>query len=78
MTNNAYLKCFDLTEKPSWIKSSYSNAGQNCVEVAGLAPWSQRVAVRDSGQSHGSAFTVPTTAWDSFIHEIQTDQHGPA
>ncbi|MEU5427909.1 DUF397 domain-containing protein [Streptomyces olivoreticuli] len=62
----------------SWVKSSYSNAGQNCVEVAGLAPRSQRVAVRDSKQSNGPTFTVPTTAWASFIREIQTDQHRPA
>lgn len=62
----------------TWIKSSYSNAGQNCVEVAVLAPRSQRVAIRDSKQSNGPAFTVPTTAWVSFIREIQTDQHRPA
>ncbi|GAA0340429.1 DUF397 domain-containing protein [Streptomyces blastmyceticus] len=71
MANNACLKFFDLTEKPSWIRSSYSNAGQNCVEAKRLAPRSPSVAVRDSKQSNGPAITVPHAAWISFIRGVQ-------
>ncbi|MEX2985485.1 DUF397 domain-containing protein [Streptomyces sp. C36] len=61
-----------LTGHPCvWIKSSYSNAGQNCVEVAGLGSHATRVGVRDSKQNNGPALAVPAAAWTSFIREVQ-------
>lgn len=57
-----------------WFKSSYSNAGQNCVEVAGLASQAARVGVRDSKQNNGPALVIPATAWTSFIREVQADR----
>ncbi|MEO3974001.1 DUF397 domain-containing protein [Streptomyces sp. CAU 1734] len=49
----------------AWFKSSYSGGtGNNCVEIADLAP---RVAVRDSKNSQGPALLVPMTAWTRFV-----------
>ncbi|MFJ9849089.1 DUF397 domain-containing protein, partial [Streptomyces sp. NPDC101150] len=44
------------TESPRWIKSSYSNNGGNCVEIAAnLLPSRGMVPVRDSKDPHGPA-----------------------
>ncbi|GHG81197.1 DUF397 domain-containing protein [Streptomyces griseocarneus] len=58
----------------AWLKSSHSNAGQNCVEVAGPSARCARVGVRDSKHSNGPALVVPATAWASFIHEVQAER----
>ncbi|WKK21304.1 DUF397 domain-containing protein [Streptomyces olivoreticuli] len=77
MTNSSFLNALELAHENAWFKSSYSgdNTGAGCVSIAVLA---DRIGIRDSKQSNGPAFTVPTTAWASFIREIQTDQHRPA
>jgi hypothetical protein len=47
-----------------WRKSSRSNSGGNCVEVAVL---SAAVAVRDSKDPHGPVLAVPPAAWNAFV-----------
>lgn len=50
-----------------WHTSSYSAGEGNCVEVA---PAPDRVLVRDSKDRHGPALTVPTPAWEAFLHTL--------
>ncbi|MFE4974329.1 DUF397 domain-containing protein [Kitasatospora sp. NPDC056651] len=58
----------------SWAKSSYSNNGGDCVEVAagvpGLAP------VRDSKDPEGPALAFPVDAWSSFVAAIRSGEFG--
>ncbi|MFD4534712.1 DUF397 domain-containing protein [Kitasatospora sp. NPDC058397] len=60
----------------SWIKSSHSNNGGDCVEVAtdfpNLAP------VRDSKNPEGPALVFPADAWSSFIAAVQAGEFGEA
>ncbi|MGW4889673.1 DUF397 domain-containing protein [Streptomyces sp. CL12] len=57
----------ELAPDSAWFKSSYSNAGQNCVEVAPLAP---HIGVRDSKDPHGPALLLPSYAWAQFIGHV--------
>ncbi|WP_030061746.1 DUF397 domain-containing protein [Streptomyces novaecaesareae] len=58
----------------SWVKSSYSNNGGNCVEVApdfpALAP------VRDSKNPQGPALVFPAEAWASFLAAVRSGEFG--
>ncbi|MFJ9692884.1 DUF397 domain-containing protein [Kitasatospora sp. NPDC101183] len=58
----------------AWFKSSYSNNGGTCVEVArnfpGLAP------VRDSKDPQGPALVFPADAWKSFVAAVQHGEFG--
>ncbi|MGW2873210.1 DUF397 domain-containing protein [Kitasatospora sp. NPDC001225] len=58
----------------SWVKSSYSNNGGDCVEVApglpGLAP------VRDSKDPQGPALVFPAEAWVSFVVAVRSGEFG--
>ncbi|MFE5828676.1 DUF397 domain-containing protein [Streptomyces sp. NPDC056508] len=54
----------------AWTKSSYSDGGNNCVEVArdqlsGVMP------VRDSKNPAGPALAVPAGAWSAFIGGVK-------
>ncbi|MFE5870784.1 DUF397 domain-containing protein [Streptomyces roseifaciens] len=56
-----------------WRKSSYSNAGGNCVEVADLtedAP--ARIGIRDSKDASIPSLHVHPSAWTSFLHEVRS------
>ncbi|MET8541448.1 DUF397 domain-containing protein [Kitasatospora sp. NPDC004799] len=57
-----------------WFKSSYSQQGGNCVEVApgfpGLVP------IRDSKDPHGSALVFPFEAWASFVATVRSGEFG--
>ncbi|MEV4052048.1 DUF397 domain-containing protein [Amycolatopsis sp. NPDC049688] len=52
----------------SWRKSSYSAAGNECVEVAILG---DGAAVRDSKDPHGGFFAVPEAAWTTFLAAVK-------
>lgn len=52
-----------------WRKSSYSDNGGNCVEVATNLP--HIVAVRDSKNPSGPALSVSGQAWSSFVRGIK-------
>lgn len=63
----------DLSDA-AWFKSSYSNNGGTCVELApnfpGLAP------VRDSKDPQGPALVFPVEAWTSFVTAVQHGEFG--
>ncbi|MEE4594024.1 DUF397 domain-containing protein [Streptomyces sp. DSM 41524] len=51
-----------------WFKSSYSDNGTNCVEVADLSTSAHGgVAIRDSKEPNGPALLVSADGWASFI-----------
>ncbi|MFD4402092.1 DUF397 domain-containing protein [Nocardia sp. NPDC058499] len=54
--------------RADWFKSSYSQAGGDCVEVAHLA---DMVGVRDSKNPAGPALEFAPEAWDSFVRGVR-------
>lgn len=61
------------TESPRWFKSSYSDNGGACVEVAGnlVAPCGV-VPVRDSKNPSGPVLDFPAEAFASFVTSVKT------
>ncbi|GAA0640176.1 hypothetical protein GCM10009548_00110 [Streptomyces malaysiensis subsp. malaysiensis] len=60
------------TESPRWFKSSYSNNGGACIEVAANLVASRGVVpVRDSKDPHGPALMFDPTAWSSFVSAVR-------
>ncbi|MEU6627065.1 DUF397 domain-containing protein [Streptomyces parvus] len=60
------------TESPRWFKSSYSNNGGDCIEVAAnLAATHGIVPVRDSKVVSGPVVEVPVTAFSAFVAGVQ-------
>ena len=51
-----------------WRKSSFSNAGGNCVEIASLP---NAVAVRDSKNPQAEALLLPRTAATAWIESCK-------
>lgn len=51
-----------------WRKSSYSNASNQCVEVARIGG---AVAVRDSKNPGGGHLAFGTAAWEAFLADIK-------
>ncbi|MFF3735364.1 DUF397 domain-containing protein [Streptomyces sp. NPDC002476] len=67
------------TESPHWFKSSYSNNGGNCVEVAAnLAAAHGIVPVRDSKNPNGPVLNTTTDAFASFVTGIKSGEFGTA
>ncbi|MBO0856119.1 MAG: DUF397 domain-containing protein [Nocardia sp.] len=58
----------DLTGE-NWFKSSYSQGGGDCVEVAHLAGGS--VGVRDSKNPNGPALVFTPSEWDAFTSGLR-------
>ncbi|MFJ3218957.1 DUF397 domain-containing protein [Kitasatospora sp. NPDC086801] len=58
----------------SWIKSSHSNNGGDCVEVATDVP--HLAPVRDSKDPKGPALVFSADTWSSFIAAIRTGEFG--
>lgn len=71
MKTNALPTAFEVADKESWFKSSYSgdNGGGGCVLVALLGGL---VGVRDSKHTNGPAFVIRAPAWSSFIREVRS------
>ncbi|MFE6050485.1 DUF397 domain-containing protein [Kitasatospora sp. NPDC056446] len=67
------ISSVDLTGA-GWRKSTYSNNGGNCVEVApgfpGVMP------VRDSKDPDGAALVFPVEAWVSFVAVVRSGEFG--
>ncbi|MGW2211083.1 DUF397 domain-containing protein [Streptomyces sp. NPDC001781] len=65
------------TESPRWFKSSHSNNGGNCVEVAtNLLPSHGTVPVRDSKHDAGSVLQLRADAFASFVTGIKNGEFG--
>ncbi|WP_217197529.1 DUF397 domain-containing protein [Streptomyces buecherae] len=60
-----------MTPEPRWTKSSYSNNGGACVEVATNLAAHGTVPVRDSKDPHGPTLAFDTTAWTAFVAGIK-------
>ena len=56
------------TESPRWFKSSYSENGGQCVEVAtNLVTSHGTVPLRDSKRPTGPVLGLPATAFSTFV-----------
>jgi hypothetical protein len=65
------------TESPRWIKSSYSDNGGQCVEVAvNLAASRGVVAVRDSKDPAGPALRFDADAFGAFVAGVRDGEFG--
>ncbi|WP_433891096.1 DUF397 domain-containing protein [Streptomyces sp. CA-111067] len=63
------------TESPRWFKSSYSDNGGNCVEVAtNLTDSRGVIPVRDSKNPTGPILTFPATAFTSFVAAVKANE----
>lgn len=56
---------------PEWRKSSYSNASQNCVEVADLPG---ATAVRDSKHPEKGYLEFPAVEWRAFLDAVKANR----
>ncbi|WP_103501910.1 MULTISPECIES: DUF397 domain-containing protein [Streptomyces] len=62
-----------MTNAPHWFKSSYSDNGGTCIEVAAnLVATHGLVPVRDSKNTAGPALAVSATAFASFVASVKT------
>ncbi|WP_105975268.1 DUF397 domain-containing protein [Streptomyces geranii] len=53
----------------AWFKSSYSDAGQNCLEAAPLSP-APGIAIRDSKNPTGPALHLTPATWTAFVAHL--------
>ncbi|MEV0847867.1 DUF397 domain-containing protein [Streptomyces sp. NPDC049954] len=61
------------TESPRWFKSSYSENGGQCVEVAANLVASRGVVpVRDSKKPGGPVLTVAAEVFSSFVAGVKS------
>ncbi|MEW2517705.1 DUF397 domain-containing protein [Actinacidiphila alni] len=61
-----------MTTEPRWYKSSFSDNGGSCVEVAAnLATTRGVVPVRDSKDPEGPSLTFRADAWSAFVAEVK-------
>ncbi|MFE2374259.1 DUF397 domain-containing protein [Streptomyces sp. NPDC059398] len=67
------------TETPRWFKSSYSENGGQCIEVAAnlIAPHGI-VPVRDSKNPGGLVLSIPASAFASFVAGVRDGEFGDA
>lgn len=61
-----------MNDSHEYRKSSYSNAHEECVEVA--IGSSGAVAIRDSKRTEGPILCVSPAAWTSFLITLHTKQ----
>ncbi|MFE0459636.1 DUF397 domain-containing protein [Kitasatospora sp. NPDC058965] len=52
-----------------WVKSSYSDNGGNCIEIA--PDFANAVPVRDSKDPEGPALVFPTDSWGHFLAGVR-------
>ncbi|MFF7183499.1 DUF397 domain-containing protein [Streptomyces sp. NPDC008121] len=66
MTDMTRLSATDLPEA-EWRKSTFSDAGEQCVEIADVRPARGFVAVRDSKYPNGPALSFTEAAFAGFL-----------
>ncbi|MFH8555417.1 DUF397 domain-containing protein [Streptomyces celluloflavus] len=65
------------TDSPRWFKSSYSNNGGDCIEVAAnLVVTRGVVPVRDSKNPSGPVLDFPADAFSSFVAGVKAGEFG--
>jgi len=65
------------TESPRWFKSSYSDNGGQCVEVAAnLAAPHGIVPVRDSKDPHGPVLAASPASFAAFVAGVKAGEFG--
>ncbi|MFF3392185.1 DUF397 domain-containing protein [Streptomyces sp. NPDC002669] len=65
------------TESPRWFKSSYSNNGGDCIEVAANLVASRGVVpVRDSKNPHGPVLNASPASFTTFVAGIKAGEFG--
>ncbi|WP_405006685.1 DUF397 domain-containing protein [Kitasatospora purpeofusca] len=57
-----------------WRKSSHSDGGGGCIEVAD--GYTDVMPVRDSKDPHGPSLVFPSDAWQSFVSAVQDGEFG--
>ncbi|MET8685890.1 DUF397 domain-containing protein [Streptomyces sp. NPDC004732] len=58
----------ELISEDAWFKSSYSDPGQNCLEIADLTATPRTgIAVRDSKNPQGPALLLHPSSWSAFV-----------
>lgn len=64
-------------DSPRWFKSSYSNNGGTCVEVAtNLLPAHGIIPVRDSKVTAGAVLELRAAAFSSFVTGVKNGHFG--
>ncbi|MFG2298519.1 DUF397 domain-containing protein [Streptomyces sp. NPDC048603] len=66
MTGTTRLYATDLPEA-EWHKSSFSDAGEQCVEIADVRATRGFIAVRDSKRPMGPAIAFTQAAFTAFL-----------
>ncbi|MFE7311679.1 DUF397 domain-containing protein [Streptomyces sp. NPDC057555] len=62
------------TDSPRWFKSSYSNNGGACIEVAAnLMSTHGVVPIRDSKAQEGPALAVSAASFTAFIAAVKSN-----
>ncbi|GGZ95548.1 DUF397 domain-containing protein [Streptomyces echinoruber] len=56
----------------TWHKSSYSQGGNDCLEVTAAFP--ALVPVRDSKNPHGPKLVFRPSAWSAFVDHLKRPQ----
>ncbi|MFF8695795.1 DUF397 domain-containing protein [Streptomyces sp. NPDC015144] len=65
------------TNSPRWFKSSYSENGGQCIEVAANLIASYGVVpVRDSKSPSGPVLSVPAASFASFVAGVKAGEFG--
>ncbi|WP_335941678.1 DUF397 domain-containing protein [Streptomyces sp. PTD5-9] len=65
------------TESPRWLKSSYSENGGQCIEVAANLTASHGIVpVRDSKNPNGPALNPSTDAFATFVTGVKSGELG--
>ncbi|MFF1731413.1 DUF397 domain-containing protein [Streptomyces sp. NPDC058247] len=59
----------DVAPEHAWLKSTYSDPGQNCVEAAKTPTG---IGLRDSKNPTGPALLLTPVAWTRFITHVRT------
>jgi hypothetical protein len=72
--SNSALEAYDNQANldSRWIKSSFSLANGDCVEVASLQDG--RIGVRDSKDAEGPVLRFTSSEWNAFVGGVQNGE----